>query len=58
MTKYIWIFLTCLSFFVVNVLYAETKVVTLRAGTPVLLALKQNVTGKEANIGDIIKLWS
>ena len=50
MTKYIWIFLGCLSFFVVNVLHAETKVVTLRAGTPVLLALKQNITGKEATL--------
>ena len=44
-----------LIFFVVNVIYAETKVMTLRAGTPVLLALKENVTGKGSNIGDIVK---
>lgn len=55
MYKYICTILVSLSFFSVNNLYAETKTVTLRAGTPVLLALKENVTGKGSNIGDIVK---
>lgn len=35
-------------------LFAETKEVTLKASTPILLATTQKVTGKDSSVGDII----
>ena len=43
-------------FFVNDILYAETKEVTLKAGTVVLLAVDKNVTSKDSNIRDIVPL--
>ncbi|HHT9124913.1 MAG TPA: hypothetical protein ACFYD6_03745 [Candidatus Brocadiia bacterium] len=56
MIKYIVGAIGCFSFLVSNVLYAETKEVTLKAGTVVLLAVDKNVTSKDASIGDIVQL--
>ncbi len=53
MLKNLTVFVCCL--FLTNTGYAEIKEVKLGAGVPVLLALKEEINGKNVQVGDIVK---
>lgn len=55
MIKWFIAFVCCFSVINISVSYAEVKEVTLRAGVPVLLSLKQEINGKTTQSGDVIK---